>query len=388
MLLYDSLSQTKKEIKPLIPNKILMYVCGITPYDTTHLGHAFVYVTSDVLFRYLKYKGYEVNYTQNVTDIDDDILRKAKEGGVDWIKLGDFWTNKFLSDLKNLNVLSPTHYVKATNSIDNVIKIVLSLVKRGYAYEVEGTVFYDVSKFPQYGGLSRYNEKQMALILSERGGNPKDSRKRNPLDFILWQNKKDDEPSWKSPWGLGRPGWHIECSSMIDEYLGSQIDIHGGGRDLIFPHHESEIAQSESYTAKSPFVGHWMHEAMVMYQGEKMSKSLGNLVLISELLLKYSANEIRWFLLSHHYREVWEYHEEEFGDVRRDFELVSRVLPKKEEKVEITEIEKIIEDDLNTPDVLQFVIELAKEVEKNDDNMSKLKILKTLKLLGFDLTNV
>lgn len=383
MLLYDSLTRSKKPLKPLNSPQVLMYVCGITPYDTTHLGHAFVYVTTDVLFRYLQHKNYQVNYVQNVTDIDDDILRKAKEEGRDWKELGEFWTSKFLADLKSLNILPSTHYVKVTDSIERIVAITKNLIEKGYAYEASGTVFYDTSKFKKYGELSKFNKEQMELILSERGGDPLDPRKKNPLDFILWQKGTDGEPKWRSPWSDGRPGWHIECTSVIDEFLGSQIDIHGGGRDLIFPHHESEIAQSEVYTGKSPFVGHWMHEAMVMYQGEKMSKSLGNLILVSELLKKYSENEIRWLLLSHHYRDVWEYKEEEFEQIKKNVKLIESVCSNDVEDRDVNEFEQLLDDDLDTRGALNLLVDMAKSADVKEDEVLKQTVSSAAKLLGF-----
>jgi len=311
LYIYNSLSGKKEKFIPLQDKKVRMYVCGITPYDTTHVGHAFTYVWFDALLRYLKFKGYTVNYTQNVTDIDDDILRKAKEEGKNWRELGDFWTNKFLNEMKALNVLSPTNYVKATDSIAKIVEIAKLLIYKKVAYEQDGNVYFEIKKFNNYGKLSRFNIKQMILISKERGGNPDDPLKRNPLDFLLWQRSKKGEPFWESPWSKGRPGWHIECSAMINRFLGDQIDIHGGGRDLIYPHHESEIAQSESFNGKRPFSKYFMHTAMVMYQAEKMSKSLGNLVMIGDLVKKYSSNAIRFVLLSHHYRMPWEFEEQE-----------------------------------------------------------------------------
>ncbi len=293
-VLYNSSSNKKEEFIPAKPGSVSLYVCGVTPYDTTHLGHAFTYLSFDVLIRYLKSKGFKVNYVQNVTDIDDDVLRKAKEQKMDWKELGDFWTKRYLSDMKSINALYPTHYVKATSAIPRIIKIVSKLVKDGFAYKNGANVYFDVKKFSGYGNLSHFSESQMRLLLSERGGDINDHKKKNPLDFIVWQGWKEGEPFWDSPWGKGRPGWHIECSAMINEFLGDQIDIHGGGRDLIFPHHESEIAQSESFTGKRPFSRFFMHTAMVMHSGEKMSKSLGNLVLISQLLKSHSPNAIRW----------------------------------------------------------------------------------------------
>lgn len=357
-----------------------MYVCGITPYDTTHLGHAFLYVQFDALIRYFKFLGYKINYTQNVTDIDDDILRKANEEKRDWQELGEFWTNRFTTDLKNLNVLPPTHYVKATDSIPMMLKIIEDLMSKGYAYQTGGNVYFRVSKFKDYGKLSKYSKAEMEKLLAQRGGNPKDPNKENPLDFILWQGKKDNEPFWKSPFGDGRPGWHIECSAMIKEFLGEQIDIHGGGFDLIFPHHESEIAQSESHTGKR-FVNVWIHAAMVYYQGEKMSKSLGNLVMVRDLLKKYSANAIRWSILCHHYRDSWKFEEQEVKDAQRTLDKIL-ALPFSKKEPDIKKLDTFFEflnDDLDIKDALLEIIKLAKD-EKNSS-----EIRAALYILGFKL---
>ncbi len=384
MKLYNTLTRKKEDFKPIKSKEVSIYVCGITPYDTTHLGHAFVYVSFDALIRYLNYKNYKINYTQNVTDIDDDILRKAKEENKDWKEIGKFWTDKFLNDLKFLNVLPPTNYVKATGSIKKIIEIIEELVNKKIAYEKNGNVYFDVKKFKKYGELSKYTESQMILISKERGADPNDPLKKQPLDFILWQKSKDKEPFWESPWGNGRPGWHIECSAMINQYLGDRIDIHGGGRDLIFPHHESEIAQSESYTGEDPFVKYWMHISMVMYEGEKMSKSLGNLIMISELSKKYSANSIRWLLLSHHYREPWEFDYSDIEEAQEKISLINKLLnnfsgAKPDIKLR-EEFESFLDDDFDTPKALDLLFGLAK-VEKPDVSFIK----KGMDTLGFIL---
>ena len=215
MKLFNSYSQQIENFQPLNSKEVNMYVCGITPYDTTHLGHAFVYVQFDAFKRYLEFKGYKVTYTQNVTDIDDDILKRAKRDGKDWVELGDSWTAKFLADLKALNVEMPDHYIKATSAIPEITEMVSGLIDKGFAYEVNGNVYFEVTKFSEYGNLSKYPEQKMLELLKERGGDPDDANKKAPLDFILWQMSAPGEPSWDSPWGKGRPGWHIECSAMI-----------------------------------------------------------------------------------------------------------------------------------------------------------------------------
>lgn len=352
MTIYNSLSKKLELFKPLKPNKVKMYVCGITPYDTTHLGHAFLYVFFDAVFRYLHHKGFEVTYTQNVTDIDDDILKRSKKENRDWKELGNYWTENFLSDLKSLNVLMPSHYVKATNSIPTIIEIIENLIKKGAAYEKEGNVYFEVAKFTSYGQLSKLSKNQMIKLSGQRGANPNDPNKKDPLDFILWQHSAPSEPSWTSPWGPGRPGWHIECSAMIYDTLGTQIDIHGGGADLLFPHHESEIAQSETLTHKTPFVNYWMHAAMLSYKGEKMSKSLGNLVMVSHLLKKYSPNAIRYLLLSHHYREEWEFKEKELELAEKRIKNIQKNLKSGTDSLKNSE--QIIENDFNFKDALSI----------------------------------
>ncbi len=393
MELYNSLTRHKEVFKPLKKKTVTLYVCGITPYDTTHLGHAFTYVSFDVLVRFLIYKGYTVCYTQNVTDIDDDILKKARTEKKDWRKLGDFWTQKFLKDLNLLHVLPPTNYVKATNSIPKMIEMIQLLLKKGHAYSVDGTIYFDVTTFKDYGKLSKFTKKQMLFLAKERGGNPDNPKQKNPLDFILWQKSEKNEPYWDSPFGKGRPGWHIECSTMVHEFLGPQIDIHGGGRDLIFPHHESEIAQSESYTGKLPYVSYWMHTAMVQYQGEKMAKSLGNLVMVSDLLKNYSANAVRFLLLSNHYRSPWEFEEKKLKTAQAEVDLLLTTLGKeyeekgKEDSKLLKEFCKYLDDDLNTPHALLVIKKIATLTRKEKDNKRREQLLQTLfttlKILGF-----
>src|SRR5579863_1341369 len=315
MKLFNTLTQSLEDFVPLHDKKVTMYVCGVTPYDTTHLGHAFTYVTFDTLRRYLEFRGYSVNYVQNVTNIDDDILRKARELGVAWDELGDRETERYLRDMDTLNVQRPTVYARATDEIPGMVEIIQSLIAKGYAYESSGNIYFNVRKDPDFGimaraiGLNDY--AAMLTIANERGNFPDDTRKKDPLDFVLWQAQAPGEPAWPSPWGLGRPGWHIECSAMSTRYLGDQLDIHGGGADLAFPHHTCEIAQSENATGVHPFTRYWMHIGMVRLDGEKMSKSLGNLILVRNLLGAYAPNTVRVLLLGHQYREAWEYHEEE-----------------------------------------------------------------------------
>jgi L-cysteine:1D-myo-inositol 2-amino-2-deoxy-alpha-D-glucopyranoside ligase len=307
MQLYNALSQEVEPFEP-IGEAVTVYVCGITPYDTTHIGHCFTYVSFDNLIRYLESIGYPVKYNQNVTDIDDDILRKAKEVGDDWLAVGNRWTAHFIKDNIALNVRPPDYFPRATDVIEEIVSAVQALLDAGVAYESNGSVYYSVAKDPDFGKLSRLGYEEMLSTANERGNRPDDPNKQDPLDFVLWQAHAPGEPFWESPWGKGRPGWHIECSTMSSKYLGKTIDIHGGGSDLLFPHHECEIVQAEKSTAVKPFSRFWMHTAMVEYEGEKMSKSLGNLVWVRELLEEgWPADAIRVCMAGHHYRKSWEY---------------------------------------------------------------------------------
>jgi len=291
-----------------------MYVCGVTPYDTTHMGHAFTYVAFDVLARYLEFLGYETKRVQNVTDIDDDIIKRAREVGMAWDELGNRENEKFLKDMRALNVLEPHHYPRVTEEIPSIIEMVEELVRKGHGYEVNGSVYFDVSSDDGFAShIVDMDYDEQLKIANERGNFPDDPNKRDPLDFVLWQAAQPGEPTWDSPWGEGRPGWHIECSAMSTHYLGPTIDIHSGGADLIFPHHSCEIVQSERFSGESPFVRYWFHIAMVHLEGEKMSKSLGNMLFISDLIKTYDADSIRLYLLSHHYREVWHADDYETG---------------------------------------------------------------------------
>jgi L-cysteine:1D-myo-inositol 2-amino-2-deoxy-alpha-D-glucopyranoside ligase len=306
MRLYNSQSLRVEDLE-VLDNHIGIYVCGVTPYDTTHLGHAFTFLTFDILVRYLRHQGIDVTYVQNVTDIDDDILRKSKELGTTWDQLGQSEIAKFRKDMRDLNALEFDHYTAATDHIPQMQKLIASLIERGHAYESNGSVYFSVATDPEFGKVSHLKPEEWLPIANERGNFPDDPNKRDPIDFILWQATQPGEPYWESPWGPGRPGWHIECSAMSMEYLGNTVDIHGGGYDLLFPHHECETAQSELATGHVPFTRYWMHVAMVDYIGNKMSKSLGNLVLARDMIENYGANALRLCLFSNHYRNPWEF---------------------------------------------------------------------------------
>ncbi len=317
MQLYSALSRSLETLALHPEQPVTIYVCGVTPYDTTHLGHVFTYAAFDVLIRYLEILGQPVRYVQNVTDIDDDILRKARQVGEDWQALGNRWTAHFIRDMAALNVRPPDFFPRATDVIGDIITTVESLLQAGLAYESNGSVYFHVDAWPDYGKLSRIPRAEMLPVANERGNMPDDPNKQDPLDFVLWQAQAPGEPAWDSPWGPGRPGWHIECSTMAMRLLGETIDIHGGGSDLIFPHHESEIAQSEGATGRQPFVRFWLHTAMVRHQGEKMSKSLGNLVMVRDLLQAWSPDSLRLYLASHHYRESWSHDETELSQAEQ-----------------------------------------------------------------------
>ncbi len=354
--------------------KIGLYVCGVTPYDTTHAGHAFTYLTFDVLVRYLRFSDFDVTYVQNVTDIDDDILRKAKELGTTWDQLGRSETERFRTDLRDLNALDPGHYVLATDHIPEIVAIAQALVESGHAYESNGSVYFSVASDPNFGTLSHLDREDMLPVANERGNNPDDPDKRDPLDFVLWQAAKPGEPTWESPWGPGRPGWHIECSAMATRYLGPTVDIHGGGSDLIFPHHECEIAQTEPVTGERPYVRYWMHTGMVEYQGEKMSKSLGNLVLAPKLLDEgRSPDAIKLCLLSHRYRDAWDYEDsaivagQELADLLRAAASDDGSTAGAPSGIDTADIrarfDTAMDDDLDTPAVLPILRDLAEQIQ-------------------------
>lgn len=371
MQLYDSLRQTLVPIQP-IDGAVRMYVCGITPYDTTHMGHARTYVVFDTIRRILEWQGLPVIYVQNVTDIDDDILRKGAELGIAWDELGRRETERFLRDMDTLNVHMPNHYIKATDSIPEIVEIVRGLIERGVAYERNGNVYFEVKQDLNFGRLAHADYPTMLVTANERGNYPDDSNKRDPLDFILWQAAKPDEPIWDSPWGAGRPGWHIECTAMVLQYLGVHINIHGGGGDLQFPHHACELAQAECYTGQSPHVDAWAHVGMVRYEGEKMSKSLGNLVLVSETLKRHTADTLRVALLKYPYREAYDYTDDDLGWAKSILQGLqagaSSAVGGGRISAEQLRIEAIqaLDTDFNTPECLRLLVALAEAAINGD----------------------
>jgi L-cysteine:1D-myo-inositol 2-amino-2-deoxy-alpha-D-glucopyranoside ligase len=307
MRLYDTARQS---IVPFEPGHVVtMYTCGITPYDATHLGHATTYLIYDVLQRRLIDLGHRVKCVRNVTDVDDPLFAKARQLGVHYLDLAAGEEARFERDMQALNALPVYSTPRASSAIPDIRGFIGMVLDRGYAYEAGGSVYFDVKKFPKFGSVSHYTEEEMLEYARERGGNVDDPNKRHPLDFVLWQPSGPDEPAWETLWGPGRPGWHIECSALALRELGTTIDLHGGGSDLIFPHHECERAQSEAATGE-PFVRHWMHGPLVHMDGQKMSKSLGNLVFIDQLREVWDPRAIRLAVLEHHYRHDWSWDDE------------------------------------------------------------------------------
>jgi L-cysteine:1D-myo-inositol 2-amino-2-deoxy-alpha-D-glucopyranoside ligase len=306
--LYDT---ARQEVAPLEAGPLVtLYSCGITPYDSAHLGHAQVYLTFDILQRRLRDLGHETRCVRNVTDVDDDILRKARELGVHYLDLAAEEIARFDSDMAALGLIPAWSEPRATSAIAEILTLIGVVLDSGRAYQAGGAVYFDVTTFPAFGTVSHLDEPTMLAVAAEQGGRPDDPNKRHPLDFVLWQPSLPDEPSWESRWGPGRPGWHVECSALALRELGDTIDVHGGGRDLAFPHHESENAQSVSATGR-PFVRHWLHVGLVGLDGTKMSKSLGNLVFVGDLLKEWEPAVIRLALLDHHYRGDWEWSPED-----------------------------------------------------------------------------
>ena len=385
MRLYDTAQAAVIDIE--LDEQVRMYVCGITPYDSTHLGHAATYLSYDLLIRRLEDLGHTVQLVRNVTDVDDSILPKARELGIDFLELAEMEMDRFDQDMVALNTRRADAEPRATESIDDMIKIIEKLVDRGHTYTTEGTTYFDISTFPDFGKLSHLNEQEMVVLAAERGGRPDDPKQKNPLDFVLWQPSADDEPSWESPFGTGRPGWHIECSAMSMRALGPTIDIHGGGADLIFPHHECEIAQSESVNGE-PFSRYWIHAGLVAYQGTKMSKSLGNLVFVSELRKEIDPRAIRLALMAHHYRSDFEWFDEEGPRAQIDLELLIRsgggAQPVSEGPL-IDEVRDALDDDLDTPRVCELLIREAQAIEKGTSSSPQGCLVAAASLCGIQL---
>ena len=383
MKLHNTYTNQIEEFKTIEPNKVKMYVCGPTVYDNAHLGHARCYITWDVLYRYLKFKGYDVTYCRNVTDVDDKILKKAEKEGKSPEEVSTYWYNKFSESMKALNNLKPDIEPFATKTLGEMISINKDLINKDFAYEVNGDVYFRVKKFAKYGYLSKQPIDQLESGARIEIGD----QKEDPLDFALW--KKDEKFGYKSPWGVGRPGWHIECSAMSRKYLGKTIDIHAGGADLIFPHHENEIAQSECANG-CKFVNYWLHNGFVTINKEKMSKSLGNFLTIDDLLKNYDANTIRFFILTNHYRMPVEFSDEALQAAANG---VKRMLNAKRtqivESLDVTKYEEYnafveaMDEDLNTSRALAVLFDLAGKANKDVEYAYTL-LYKLASVLGFE----
>ena len=386
MRLYDTASKDVIDLN--LNQKVRMYVCGITPYDSTHLGHAATYLTYDLIIRRLEDIGHKVELVRNYTDVDDSILPKARELGIDFLELAEMEMKRFKDDMRALNTVAPAHEPRATESIEAMLRLIKKLQSAGHTYEVEGTTYFDVSTFPGYGKLSGYSSEEMVALARERGGNPDSKNQRNALDFILWQPSSEDEPKWESAFGAGRPGWHIECSAMSMEALGETIDIHGGGGDLVFPHHECEIAQSESITGQL-CSKYWVHAGLVAYQGTKMSKSLGNLVFVSELRKEINPSAIRLALMAHHYRQDFEWFDEEGPTAQFDLESLVSACGDAEPVWSgnlINQVRRFLDDDLDAPAVRAIML---REASGKGDELGVVRAgeLRAAGLLcGLDLT--
>ena len=351
MRLYDT---ARQEIVPFTPDElVLMYTCGITPYDATHLGHAATFLVYDIVQRRLIDLGHTVRCVRNVTDVDDPLFAKAREIGVHYLDLAAGEEARFNRDMVALNALPVYSTPRASSAIADIRGFIGMVLDRGFAYVAGGSVYFDVSKSPTFGEVSHYSQEQMIEFARQRGGNVDDPNKKHPLDFVLWHPSADDEPAWDATWGAGRPGWHIECSALALRELGTTIDLHGGGSDLIFPHHECERAQSEAATGE-PFVKHWMHVAMVFKDGEKMSKSLGNLVFVDKLRTEWDPRSIRLAVIEHHYRKEWEWNDELMPRNRDRLASWNASVGGGSSSV-LDDVRACLDDDLDTPAALAAI---------------------------------
>jgi cysteinyl-tRNA synthetase len=402
---YNTSSGKKEDFVPLHEGKVGMYVCGVTVYDLCHVGHARSMVVFDVVYRYLRYRGYEVTFVRNFTDIDDKIINRANQEGTDYKNIAERYIGEFKTDMGRLNLEPPTFEPRATDHISGMVALISTLMEKGIAYESHGDVFFSIERFHPYGKLSKRDLEEM-----QAGARVEvDEKKRNPLDFALWKASKPGEPFWESPWGPGRPGWHIECSVMSQKYLGETLDIHGGGKDLVFPHHENEIAQSEAATGQ-PFARYWIHNGFVNINKEKMSKSLGNILTVKEILKEWHPEVIRLFLLSHHYRSPVDYAPESLTEAKSGLDRFYNTLKTIQDEMKKTasassrkespavqgtrqfietfraRVEEALDDDFNTAQALGFFYELQThlntllDVSKGRPDPEILSLLKK----GFD----
>ena len=394
MKVFNTLTGKKEDFHPR-GEVVTMYVCGITAYDESHVGHAMTYIIFDVIKRYLKFEGYKVKHVQNFTDIDDKIIERANQAGMPPLELANQYANRYFADMDALNVERADMYPRATEEIPKVIEIIQGLVAKGYAYESKDSVYFRVRHFPDYGKLSRRNLHDMISQASTY-----EEHKEYPLDFALWKASKPDEPFWESPWGKGRPGWHMECSAMALKYLGESIDIHGGGQDLIFPHHENELAQSEGFTGLVPFARYWLHNGLMQLDRQKMSKSIGNLVSVKDALNHFSSDAIRLFILSSHYRGPLTYSEQALEASERGVERLRCAVTHRANMDQGTDMldaqpferkfTEAVDDDFNTAQAIAILFELTKEINRGFEqgvNITEAQhtLLKLADILGLTL---
>ncbi|MGE5806232.1 MAG: cysteine--tRNA ligase [Ignavibacteria bacterium] len=400
--LYNTLTKRKEEFIPLKPSHVNFYICGPTVYDYFHIGNARTFVMSDIIRRYLEYKGFNVKFVMNLTDIDDRIIKKSIEEKKSAQAVAEFYSDRFFEDIKKLKLKEADLYPKATKHIDEIVEIIKNLESKGFAYNVEGNVFYDVSKFKDYGKLSgkKIDELESGARVDVN------EEKKNPLDFALWKKAKPGEPFWDSPWGKGRPGWHIECSAMSSKHLGQTFDIHAGGNDLIFPHHENEIAQSEAANGK-PFVIYWIHFGFLNVNQEKMSKSLGNFFTAREVLQKYSAETIRLLFSQTHYRGPLNFSDELLNAAKKGLEKLNNLIEKVEEQLNegngtgfvpdfdfskyYRDFEDSMDDDFNSPQAAAVIFDFIKDANKiisEHDNIGKEFYLKVKEFFRRTAENV
>lgn len=385
--IYNTMTRKKEELNPLHENRIKLFVCGPTVYDNSHIGHARTYISFDVIVRYLKYRGYSVFYLQNITDIDDKIIKRASQLDVKPVELARKFEKRYLEDMQALGVENVNFYARATEHLPEIIAQIETLLLEGFAYETETGVYFDESKFPEFGRLSRRNIEDLNVHRVNQ-----DSTKKNPGDFALWK-KRDEKPFWKSPWGNGRPGWHIEDTAITEEYLGPQYDIHGGGLDLIFPHHEAEIAQMESVSGKKPMVRYWVHTGFLNVKGEKMSKSLGNFITIRDLLQDHDPEVFRFLVLSTHYRSPIDFSESALEQSKNSLERIYKLIETvngiiesdisdlnqkdKEHNNKVRDTRnrflEAMDNDFNTPDALSIIFDFIRDINRSIDhrNISK-----------------
>lgn len=402
MKLYNTLTRKKEEFIPITPGEVKMYVCGPTVYNFFHIGNGRTFIVFDTIRRYLEYRGYKVKFVQNFTDIDDKMINKANEEGTTVKDIGDKYISEYYTDADALNIERATVNPRATEFIDDIIDFVSKLIEKGYAYEVDGDVYFNTKKFEEYGKLSGQSLEDLQIGASNRTSSAADERKKDPMDFAIWKAQKPGEPAWDCPWGKGRPGWHIECSCMAKKLLGETIDIHAGGMDLAFPHHENEVAQSEALTGKR-FANYWLHSAYVNVNNQKMSKSLNNFFTARDILKEYDADVIRFFMMSAHYRIQINFSKELLDSAKASMdrlynavsnlenliEEVSKEEMNEKEKDYLDSLDKYrekyiqkMDDDFNTADALTVLFELSKDINTNITvNSSKQLATKALELI-------